>query len=111
MKRSGRNISASGSYACLMVSVLLISIVTSCLNEEGNVEELHRRIKAQFEGQSEYDFEHIYVDNGVYELTLTVTDEGGATANDVLSLIETIQQRARTARGIDLQTEVQIVGE
>ncbi|WP_374435399.1 glycosyltransferase family 2 protein [Inhella sp.] len=44
--------------------MLLISIVTSCLNEEGNVEELHRRIKAQFDGQSEYDFEHIYVDNG-----------------------------------------------
>lgn len=42
----------------------LISIVTSCLNEEGNVAELHRRIKAQFESLNRYEFEHIFVDNG-----------------------------------------------
>ena len=42
----------------------LISIVTSCLNEEGNVAELHARIKAQFADRADYDFEHIYVDNG-----------------------------------------------
>jgi polyisoprenyl-phosphate glycosyltransferase len=45
----------------------LISIVTSCLNEEDNVVELHQRIKAQFEQPGHagvYDFEHIYVDNG-----------------------------------------------
>lgn len=47
----------------------LISIVTSCLNEEGNVAELHQRIKAQFEGHSEYEFEHIYVDNGSTDAT------------------------------------------
>lgn len=45
----------------------LISIVTSCLNEAENVAELHQRIKAQFEPggpAAEYEFEHIYVDNG-----------------------------------------------
>lgn len=47
----------------------LISIVTSCLNEEDNVVELHRRIKAQFEGQSDYRFEHIFVDNGSTDAT------------------------------------------
>jgi glycosyltransferase involved in cell wall biosynthesis len=41
----------------------LISIVTPCYNEEGNVEELHRRIVAQMQGFPQYDFEHIYVDN------------------------------------------------
>jgi glycosyltransferase involved in cell wall biosynthesis len=41
----------------------LISIVTPCYNEEGNVEELHRRITAQMEQFPHYDFEHIYVDN------------------------------------------------
>ena len=41
----------------------LISIVTPCYNEEGNVEELHRRIVAQFEQLPGYDFEHIYIDN------------------------------------------------
>jgi glycosyltransferase involved in cell wall biosynthesis len=47
----------------------LISIVTSCLNEEDNVAELHARIKAQFDGRPEYDFEHIYVDNGSTDAT------------------------------------------
>jgi glycosyltransferase involved in cell wall biosynthesis len=42
----------------------LISIVTSCLNEEENVEELHGRIRAQFETRPDLDFEHIFVDNG-----------------------------------------------
>ena len=41
----------------------LISVVTPCFNEEGNVEELHRRIAAQFDDLPGYDFEHIYIDN------------------------------------------------
>ncbi len=46
-----------------MNSPRLISIVTPCYNEEGNVEELHRRITAQMEQFPHYDFEHIYIDN------------------------------------------------
>lgn len=41
----------------------LISVVTPCFNEEGNVEELHRRIAEQFDALPGYDFEHIYIDN------------------------------------------------
>ena len=40
-----------------------------------------------------------------------IVNDGNATASDVLSLIDVIRQRARTARGIDLETEVQILGE
>lgn len=40
-----------------------------------------------------------------------IVNEGSATARDVLSLIEIIQQRARAARGIELETEVEIIGE
>lgn len=40
-----------------------------------------------------------------------IVNEGGATAKDVLALIEIIQQRAKAARGIELQTEVEILGE
>ena len=40
-----------------------------------------------------------------------IINDGAATARDVLELIEIIRQRARTERGIELQTEVQIVGE
>jgi UDP-N-acetylenolpyruvoylglucosamine reductase len=40
-----------------------------------------------------------------------IVNDGNATAEDVLNLIEMIKQRARAARGIELQTEVEIVGE
>jgi UDP-N-acetylenolpyruvoylglucosamine reductase len=40
-----------------------------------------------------------------------IVNEGKATARDVLNLIALIQQRAKSARGIDLQTEVEIIGE
>jgi UDP-N-acetylenolpyruvoylglucosamine reductase len=40
-----------------------------------------------------------------------IVNEGAATAGDVLNLIELVRQRAKAARGIDLETEVEIVGE
>jgi UDP-N-acetylmuramate--L-alanine ligase/UDP-N-acetylenolpyruvoylglucosamine reductase len=40
-----------------------------------------------------------------------IVNDGGATAAEVLELIAKIQDVARTKRGIELETEVQIVGE
>jgi UDP-N-acetylenolpyruvoylglucosamine reductase len=40
-----------------------------------------------------------------------IINEGDATARDVLQLIEIIQTRARKERGIELRTEVEIIGE
>ncbi len=40
-----------------------------------------------------------------------IVNDGSATAQDVLSLIEVIKQRAQSARGIVLETEVEILGE
>ena len=40
-----------------------------------------------------------------------IINEGDATAAEVLELIEKIRNAARTERGIELETEVQIVGE
>jgi UDP-N-acetylenolpyruvoylglucosamine reductase len=40
-----------------------------------------------------------------------IVNDGTATARDVLELIELLQQRAKADRGIELQTEVEIVGE
>ncbi|MBS0323264.1 MAG: glycosyltransferase family 2 protein [Proteobacteria bacterium] len=48
----------------------LISVVTPCYNEEDNVEELHRRIAAQFATMPEYDYEHIYIDNASVDATV-----------------------------------------
>ncbi len=40
-----------------------------------------------------------------------IVNEGGATAADVLALIGEIRKKAREERGIELETEVQIVGD
>jgi UDP-N-acetylmuramate--L-alanine ligase/UDP-N-acetylenolpyruvoylglucosamine reductase len=40
-----------------------------------------------------------------------IVNDGGATASDVLELIDRIKAMAREKRGIELETEVQIVGE
>jgi UDP-N-acetylenolpyruvoylglucosamine reductase len=40
-----------------------------------------------------------------------IVNEGNATARDVLELIEFIKQTAKAQRGIDLVTEVEIIGE
>jgi UDP-N-acetylmuramate--alanine ligase len=40
-----------------------------------------------------------------------IINEGAATAGDILELIARIQATARKERGIELETEVQIVGE
>jgi UDP-N-acetylenolpyruvoylglucosamine reductase len=40
-----------------------------------------------------------------------IVNEGGATAQDVLHLIDLVRARARAERGIELETELEIVGE
>jgi UDP-N-acetylenolpyruvoylglucosamine reductase len=40
-----------------------------------------------------------------------IVNDGKATAREVLELIELLRARARDARGVELETEVQIVGE
>jgi UDP-N-acetylmuramate--alanine ligase len=40
-----------------------------------------------------------------------IVNDGGASASEVLELIAKIQETARKERGIELETEVQIVGE
>ena len=48
----------------------LISVVTPCLNEAGNVTELHQRIQAQFAQLPGYDYEHIFIDNASTDSTV-----------------------------------------
>lgn len=41
----------------------LVSVVTPCYNEAGNVVELHERIRGVLEGLGTYRWEHVFVDN------------------------------------------------
>ncbi len=50
-----------------------ISILTPCYNEEGNVEELCQRVKAQFELlKDKYEFEHVFIDNASTDNTVDI---------------------------------------
>jgi UDP-N-acetylenolpyruvoylglucosamine reductase len=40
-----------------------------------------------------------------------IVNDGTATARDVLNLIDRIKEQVRAARGIELETEVEILGE
>jgi len=40
-----------------------------------------------------------------------IVNDGGATARDILQLIEIIRERARRERGIELEPEVEVIGE
>lgn len=53
----------------------LISVVTPCYNEEGNVRELYARIKAVFDKLPQYRYEHIFIDNASKDGTLNILRE------------------------------------
>jgi UDP-N-acetylmuramate dehydrogenase len=40
-----------------------------------------------------------------------LVNQGGATAKEILQLIEHVQQKAKSAHGIELETEIKILGE
>lgn len=48
----------------------LLSIVTPCYNEEDNVDELYKQIKAAIAGLTKYEFELIFIDNHSQDGTL-----------------------------------------
>ena len=51
----------------------LISIVTACYNEEGNIELLSTKVRELFEGSlSNYDYEHIFIDNNSSDDTINI---------------------------------------
>jgi glycosyltransferase involved in cell wall biosynthesis len=67
----------------------LVSVVTPCYNEAGNVEELHRRIAAQFAQLPDYDFEHIYIDNASTDGTVAAIRRVASTNSHVRAIVNT----------------------
>lgn len=41
----------------------LISVVTACFNEEGNVQEIYEAVRGVFASLPRYDYEHLFIDN------------------------------------------------
>ena len=72
-----------------MAARKLISVVTPCFNEEGNVEELHRRIVAQFAQLPDCDFEHIYIDNASTDGTVAAIRRLASADSRVKAIVNT----------------------
>jgi glycosyltransferase involved in cell wall biosynthesis len=49
-----------------------ISVLTPCFNEEENVEEVYRQVRAQFVKMGAYHYEHIFIDNNSADDTVGV---------------------------------------
>jgi polyisoprenyl-phosphate glycosyltransferase len=52
-----------------------ISIVTACYNEEDNVELLYTEVKKVFEKLTDYEYEHIFIDNASKDRTVAILKE------------------------------------
>lgn len=53
----------------------LISVVTPCYNEEGNIREVYRRVKEIFAQLPAYTYEHIFIDNASTDRTVEILRE------------------------------------
>ncbi len=63
-----------------------ISITTPCYNEEANVEELYRRVRAVMASLGRYKYEHIFIDNASQDRTVEVL-KGLAAADPNVKVI------------------------
>ena len=50
----------------------IITIITPCYNEELNVREVHRRMRAVMQGMPQYEYRHLFIDNASRDGTVQV---------------------------------------
>jgi glycosyltransferase involved in cell wall biosynthesis len=67
----------------MFLPMRLISVMTPCFNEEGNVREMYEAVKAVFAGLPQYRYEHIFIDNGSKDRTAVILRELAATDKNV----------------------------
>jgi glycosyltransferase involved in cell wall biosynthesis len=64
-----------------------ISIVTACYNEEENVELLYQEVKKVFEKLTDYEYEHIFIDNASKDRTVAILKEIAKKDNNVKIIV------------------------
>jgi glycosyltransferase involved in cell wall biosynthesis len=64
-----------------------ITIVTPCYNEELNVRELHRRMRATMATLPQYEYEHIFIDNDSKDSTVAVLREMAAEFPEIRVIV------------------------
>lgn len=67
----------------------LLTILTACFNEEGNVRELHARVLAVMQSLPDYDFDHLFIDNASTDGTVPILRELAAADKRVRVIVNT----------------------
>jgi glycosyltransferase involved in cell wall biosynthesis len=69
--------------------VPLLTILTPCYNEEGNVREVYQQVKAVMETLPGYDYEHLFIDNASKDSTVEILRELAAADRRVKVIVNT----------------------
>jgi len=72
-----------------MSSPRRISILTPCYNEADNVELLYHRVRAVFDGQPDYRYEHLFIDNASTDATVSILRRIAAQDKNVKVIVNT----------------------
>ena len=64
-----------------------VTIVTPCYNEELNVRELHRRMRAVMDQLPQYEYRHIFIDNSSQDATVAVLREMAAEFPEISVIV------------------------
>jgi glycosyltransferase involved in cell wall biosynthesis len=68
-------------------AVPLLTILTPCFNEEGNVREVYAQVKAVMESLPGYDYEHLFIDNASKDRTVDILRELAAADRRVKVIV------------------------
>ncbi len=81
---SGREAGSHGG-----VGLPLLTILTPCFNEEENVREVYRQVRAVMETLPGYDYEHLFIDNASTDRTVAILRELAAEDHRVKVIVNT----------------------
>jgi glycosyltransferase involved in cell wall biosynthesis len=70
-------------------AVPLLTILTACYNEEGNVREVYQQVKAAMHTLPGYDYEHLFIDNASTDKTVEILRELAAADKRVKVIVNT----------------------
>src|SRR5271163_4205141 len=65
----------------------LISVVSGCYNEEGNIRECYEQVKKVFAEIGRYRYEHIFIDNASRDRTVPILREIAAQDKNVKAIV------------------------
>ena len=67
----------------------LLTILTACYNEEGNVREVYRQVRAAMQTIPGYEYEHLFIDNASTDGTVPILRELAAADKRVKVIVNT----------------------